>query len=281
MKKLVFFGFIILTFLNFNGFSQVAINEADNPNGLLVVTSGTDTLLGVKDDRIISYGAFELRNRTSYPQLTITNGIVRPQNNTLSLVTNSLERIRFLSDGKIGIGTASPTGDIEIATAGSYLYESTDLRICLYSDGASASPRITFVRSHSPVLGDVTSAAAVSQDGDNLGRVSFGGMRVNGEGSSSSGAGWLEMMQKGAATSNGVPGQFQVTTANSAGNRDTRMVVSPDGNVGIGTTEPSARLDVEGDVDLNGHEIKNFRIECRTSDPSNPAVGQIWIRTDL
>ncbi|MCD4735902.1 MAG: hypothetical protein K8R53_07640, partial [Bacteroidales bacterium] len=197
--------------------------------------------------------------------------------------------------------------------------------------------------------------AAVTQDGDLLGRFSFNGVRINGTGGSSSGAGWFEMIQKGSAT--GVPGQFQIITSNGLGDRNPRLVVNPVGNVGIGTQNPEAmlhlagnlylsdsysqidfnnnsgtsdrmiirkhegyfgeinvisdhglrlrtadqdrisitndgfvgigtndpleKLDVEGNLDMNGYQIKNMVIENRTSDPSNPAVGQIWLRTDL
>ena len=34
-------------------------------------------------------------------------------------------------------------------------------------------------------------------------------------------------------------------------------------------------------ADFNGQQIVNFRIENRTTDPSSPAVGQMWLRTDL
>lgn len=34
-------------------------------------------------------------------------------------------------------------------------------------------------------------------------------------------------------------------------------------------------------VDFNGQEAINFRVENRTSDPGSPAVGQVWLRTDL
>jgi hypothetical protein len=60
-----------------------------------------------------------------------------------------------------------------------------------------------------------------------------------------------------------------------------RLTVKSGGNVGIGTTDPTEKLDVEGNLDMNQNQIKNFRIENRTSDPASPAVGQIWIRTDL
>ena len=59
------------------------------------------------------------------------------------------------------------------------------------------------------------------------------------------------------------------------------MVIKNSGNVGIGTTDPTEKLDVEGNLDMNQHQIKNMVIENRTSDPASPAVGQIWMRTDL
>jgi hypothetical protein len=34
-------------------------------------------------------------------------------------------------------------------------------------------------------------------------------------------------------------------------------------------------------VNFNGQQAVSFRIENRTSDPGSPAVGQIWLRTDL
>lgn len=34
-------------------------------------------------------------------------------------------------------------------------------------------------------------------------------------------------------------------------------------------------------VDFDQQEALQFRIENRTSDPGTPAVGQLWLRTDL
>ena len=50
-----------------------------------------------------------------------------------------------------------------------------------------------------------------------------------------------------------------------------------DGNVGIGTTSPGAKLEVQGgSIKATGGLI----IETRTSDPASPATGQMWLRTD-
>jgi hypothetical protein len=49
------------------------------------------------------------------------------------------------------------------------------------------------------------------------------------------------------------------------------------GDVGIGTEDPSAKLEVQGGpIKATGGLI----IETRTSDPSNPVTGQIWLIVD-
>lgn len=44
---------------------------------------------------------------------------------------------------------------------------------------------------------------------------------------------------------------------------------------------PSDALDVRGNANMNGGELKSARVENRTSDPTDPQPGQMWIRTDL
>lgn len=43
----------------------------------------------------------------------------------------------------------------------------------------------------------------------------------------------------------------------------------------------SAHSAASGSVDFNQQQALGLRIENRTSDPGSPAVGQIWLRTDL
>jgi hypothetical protein len=39
--------------------------------------------------------------------------------------------------------------------------------------------------------------------------------------------------------------------------------------------------DPNGSVQFAQQQALQFRIENRTSDPGSPAVGEIWLRTDL
>ena len=58
----------------------------------------------------------------------------------------------------------------------------------------------------------------------------------------------------------------------------TVLLASQGGNVGIGTTEPSKKLEVVGGpIKATGGLI----IETRTSDPASPETGRMWLRTDL
>ena len=55
--------------------------------------------------------------------------------------------------------------------------------------------------------------------------------------------------------------------------------------VTLGAMPASTTLDAVpvavASVNFNGQQATSFRIENRTSDPASPAVGQLWLRTDL
>lgn len=66
----------------------------------------------------------------------------------------------------------------------------------------------------------------------------------------------------------------------------TIQAAHPDGIIRFVTgafhDESALRITINNDgMDFNGHQATNFRVENRTSDPSSPTVGQVWLRTDL
>lgn len=207
--------------------------------------------------------------------------------------TVSGDDIYTVTNGNIGIGTDEPSADFELSDAGSGSYESATQQISIYSDDDNAYSRLKFHRSHSPILGDDTSSNAVTLDGNKLGLVAFGGNRINELGASSTTAGWIEMIQKGDATGSGLPGQLQFITANGFGERETRMVISPTGNVGITTDNPQASLDIEGklflgaslgespegQIDFNNNSGNSERMIIRKNIGSN-TFGEINVVSD-
>ena len=77
-------------------------------------------------------------------------------------------------------------------------------------------------------------------------------------------------------TGTGVTGYLsKFTSSNTLG---LSSLFDNDGKIGIGTSSPNAKLEVQGGpIKATGGLI----IETRTSDPSNPVTGQIWLRTDF
>lgn len=341
---------ILLSLASISLHSQIAINEAGSAPDASAVLDVASTEKGIliprmsaaERDAITSPAAGLMVYVNDDSRFWVHNGLtwekITAGNDSGWEVSGG--DIITSADGSVGIGTSSPDSELEVANAGSYLYESSQIRVSLYSDGASSAPRFAFQRTHSPVLGDDTSSAAITFNGDILGRLSFAGIRMNGTSGSMSGAGWIEMIQKGGASSGGVPGQMRFVTSDGLGNRSERMVIDPDGNVGIGTLAPGEKLELAGNIyinssepmihfgnnsgttdrmiirknpsnfgeinvlsneqlrlrtsdtdrliieanggiDMQGNQLKSFRIENRTSDPASPAVGQMWIRTDL
>lgn len=278
MKQSFYFCFLsIFLMISGAGFTQTAINtdgsDPDNSAMLDIRSSDKGLLIprmtAVERDNIASPATglmvyvtdearFHVFDGTAWKRLIVEED---------QFWSGSGDNIHNLNPGSVGIGIANPGADLEVSDAGSDTYENAQVRVSLFSDGASAMPRISCLRSHSPVPGDDTSATAVTLDGDILGRFTFSGIRVNGTGGSVTGAGWFEMIQKGNASDAGIPGQLQVITSDGLGDRSTRMVVGPTGNVGINTTDPEALLHVAGDLYLSNPDSKiDFNNNSSTTD---------------
>jgi hypothetical protein len=58
-------------------------------------------------------------------------------------------------------------------------------------------------------------------------------------------------------------------------------VFAYDVRVLLGVNSLDAIPDPVASVDFAQQQALRFRIENRTSDPGSPAVGEVWLRTDL
>ena len=140
--------------------------------------------------------------------------------------------------GNVGIGTTSPLGKLAV-----------DGNVSLLG------PRVYFGRADA--LGIL-----LIRDSDNGALSLRGGNTADSAGITVTGPNQV-----------GLPGLIRFDT-----NAIERMRITRDGNVGIGTTSPGAKLDVQGGpIRARGGLI----IETRTSDPASPATGQMWLRTDF
>jgi hypothetical protein len=174
-------------------------------NGALTVTGNVNI-----SDRIVHIGD--------------TNTQIRfPANDTVTVETNGIERLRITSSGRVGIGTSAPQSVLDISapavvpnyTAGSEV--ASNLRILNPSSDINTGPRISF--------GTIYSGTS------NIESAFIGVQRLTGTSTSAS-AGAASLV-------------FGVNKVGSTGTAEA-MRINSAGNVGIATTSPTTTLDVGG-----------------------------------
>jgi hypothetical protein len=142
-----------------------------------------------------------------------TSYIGNQQNNALRFVTNDTERMRITSTGNVGIGTASPNGRTEIVSSAT-----GDTLALQLSNSAGAGNDSVSIRFRNSTVSTSTS----------------GGSEITG---------------LRDAANNG--GSLILKTSASAGFLAERMRIDSSGRVGIGTSDPSANLDVNLSAQFN------------------------------
>jgi hypothetical protein len=155
--------------------------------------------------------------------------------------------LTILAGGNVGIGTTRPIGKFEVATDGA----SQVGAFSVYSDTASNEP-IFYLRRGRGTL----AVPAVLQDGDIMGTMRWAGQFSTSVGAYTTSA-KIEGIARGTFAANNAPTDiaFYTTPASSATPLE-RMRILSGGNVGIGTTNPGAKLYVVGGITASGGSIQ-------------------------
>ena len=171
----------------------------------------------------------------------------------------------FYNGGNVGIGTSNPTFGLEVVS--NSLEARRGIMMSHYTDNNNASQIML-----SKYRGSFAQPQNV-QNTDYTGTLIF--TAYNGQTSSTelpTGSALIGSRISGNITSNSVPQDLYFATGNSTTQTDpyqqntVRMVVSNNGNVGIGTTTPARTL----------HVNSVMRLEPIQSSPSNPSKGDMY-----
>jgi hypothetical protein len=152
--------------------------------------------------------------------------------------------------GNVGIGTTNITENLDI-------YESmnpTTVALRTFSTNSSDTNTLKFNKSHG------ASSNVMTVDGEDLGAINAAGVNFLGYNENAS---VIKFTQDGAASSTKVPGRITLVTYTRTGTPHTLLMDST-GNVGIGTTSPSALFHVEG-----GNAIVSGNVGIGTINPAS------------
>lgn len=157
--------------------------------------------------------------------------------------TAASSTFNILQNGNVGIGTANPGALLELSSTNN---ANVDFFLTHASDVVTNFPDIRFRRSR----GTVESPTAV-QSGDRLGGFGFNGHNGNAYYTADNAVIRAFAAENFSTTTMGTFLTFETTPVGSI-TRSERMRIDASGNVGIGTTSPSAKLAVEGTVSIGG-----------------------------
>lgn len=264
-----------------NGSSQTAMQITGNDYPMLSINSSNSGIGGV----------FGIGSSTAY--------IGTYSNNAFSLLTNESERMRITSDGNVGIGTASPSYKFEVSDGSRtgvfnpnsvldafFIGTKEDKPLLL---GAYDTERMRIAsngnvgigtQSPSAILHTLKSGTPITAVGD---EVFIGQRSFSGQNAAMTIVSNAEAMIRLTNSTNTELGRILYDTSSNHMRFDTnsseRMRITSSGNVGIGTSSPSAKLQVEGrDIYLTGNTDNRIRFSNYgfTGNSMGAAIGYIY-----
>ncbi|WP_226987941.1 tail fiber domain-containing protein [Bdellovibrio bacteriovorus] len=243
----------------------------------LLVSNGTGTAVipfTCAVGQTITFNASGVMGCTSYSATSLfANGgnsfgaaatLGTNDNYGLNFETNGTPRMTISNGGAVGIGTTSPSFNLDIQSADAF-----QARLWHSSDGQYDGSAMMMTRTR----GTLASNSAVTS-GDTLGGFYF---RAH-DGTSTGTTNSAIEVSAGQNHTTSTRGSYMIfeTTINGAASRSERMRLHSNGNVGIGQTSPSYKLHVGNNTDAtNGIAVSGSSVT--SLDLLNSSFGGLWI----
>jgi hypothetical protein len=226
-------GSTITNALFINQQANVGIGTT-SPSEKLHIYSGAASL---KIDSTTNESSLKYENST-------TTANIKLANNDLKTELGGSERMRITSTGNVGIGTTSPNARLDVIG-----------RAEIDAYAAQAAGNNAFDSGYLRLIGGAKTGWGID---DELGKIEFYGEDTSGVGARNA-ASIRAVCETGNGTSTTTFSSglaFYTSSYNAA--EGERLRINNDGNVGIGTTSPTAKLEVTGSVGsfkTTGHQI--------------------------